>query len=230
MVARHIDLAALAGLISDLYPRGDGRKGWRSPYPTEIMVRFLVLKHLYELSNEQIETDCLIARAASVFACCKIRPMCPTATPSVNSSSASASMVPLPCPGAWPCYSTSMAIERALVGRAVDATLLPASRPHVSKEERESLSQGATPVEWGKAKRWRKDLDARRPHPIRCAGSGSMTIRTHRPGSSRASQCVACPSTGTCRTFQSRLRAPRPLISFACRVGRAPISAVAWSA
>lgn len=55
IIARHIDLAHLAGLIDGLFPRPDGSKGGRPPYPTEAMVRVLFLKRLYNLSDEQVE-------------------------------------------------------------------------------------------------------------------------------------------------------------------------------
>jgi hypothetical protein len=36
-------------LADDLMERSDGRKGRRPAYPTEVMVRILVLKRLYNL-------------------------------------------------------------------------------------------------------------------------------------------------------------------------------------
>lgn len=55
IIARHIDFAHLAGLIDALYPRPDAARGGRPPYPTEVMVRVLILKRLYNLSDEQVE-------------------------------------------------------------------------------------------------------------------------------------------------------------------------------
>lgn len=59
IIARHIDFAHLAGLLDQLYPRPSGAKGGRSPYPTEVMVRVLILKRLYNLSDEQVEYQLL---------------------------------------------------------------------------------------------------------------------------------------------------------------------------
>ncbi len=59
VIARHIDFGALAGLVDALIERGDGRKGGRPAYPTEVMVRILVLKRLYNLSDEQMEYQLL---------------------------------------------------------------------------------------------------------------------------------------------------------------------------
>lgn len=47
VIARHIDFAELARLVDALIERSDGRKGCRPAYPTEVMVRILVLKRLY---------------------------------------------------------------------------------------------------------------------------------------------------------------------------------------
>ncbi len=59
VIARHIDFGALAGLVDAFTERGDGRKGGRPAYPTEVMVRILVLKRLYNLSDEQMEYQLL---------------------------------------------------------------------------------------------------------------------------------------------------------------------------
>jgi hypothetical protein len=55
VIARHIDFAHLTQVIDGLLPRGDATKGGRPAYPTEVMVRILILKHLYNLSDEQME-------------------------------------------------------------------------------------------------------------------------------------------------------------------------------
>ncbi len=59
VIARHIDFAHLTQVIDELLPRGDAAKGGRPPYPTEVMVRILILKHLYNLSDEQMEYQLL---------------------------------------------------------------------------------------------------------------------------------------------------------------------------
>ena len=49
----------LATLVDTFIQRSDGRKGRRPAYPTEVMVRVLVLKRLYNLSDEQMEFQLL---------------------------------------------------------------------------------------------------------------------------------------------------------------------------
>jgi len=53
-IESHIDFAALAAEVDRVAPRPVSPKGGRPPYPTETMVRSLVLKRLYKLSDEQM--------------------------------------------------------------------------------------------------------------------------------------------------------------------------------
>ncbi|MDR0737131.1 MAG: transposase, partial [Zoogloeaceae bacterium] len=55
----HIDFAALAAEIDRIAPRLVNPQGGRPPYPTETMARILVLKRLYNLSDEQMEYQLL---------------------------------------------------------------------------------------------------------------------------------------------------------------------------
>lgn len=76
VVAEHIDFGGLAGLIDEMFPRGGGSKGGGPPYPSEVMVRVLILKRLYNLSDEQVEYQlldrmsfrrfCLLGRSAAI--------------------------------------------------------------------------------------------------------------------------------------------------------------------
>ena len=59
VIAKHIDFTALAHLVDAIIERSDGSKGGRPAYPTEVMVRVLVLKRLYNLSDEQMEYQLL---------------------------------------------------------------------------------------------------------------------------------------------------------------------------
>lgn len=51
----HIDFAALAAELDRVAPRPVSPQGGRPPFPTETMTRILVLKRLYNLSDEQME-------------------------------------------------------------------------------------------------------------------------------------------------------------------------------
>lgn len=54
-IAACIDFAALAAEVDRVAPRVESPRGGRPPFPTETMVRILVLKRLYNLSDEQME-------------------------------------------------------------------------------------------------------------------------------------------------------------------------------
>ena len=54
-----IDFAALAAEVEKVFPPKDQSKGGRPPYPIETMVRIVVLKRLYGLSDEQMEFQLL---------------------------------------------------------------------------------------------------------------------------------------------------------------------------
>ena len=58
-IESHIDFAALAAEVDEVAPRPVSAQGGRPPYPTETMVRILVLKRLYNLSDEQMEYQLL---------------------------------------------------------------------------------------------------------------------------------------------------------------------------
>ena len=49
-----IDFVALAAEVDRIAPRPVSSQGGRPPFPTETMVRILVLKRLYNLSDEQM--------------------------------------------------------------------------------------------------------------------------------------------------------------------------------
>ncbi len=53
-IESHIDFVALAVAADEVAPRPVSAQGVRLPYPTETMVRILVLKRLYNLSDEQM--------------------------------------------------------------------------------------------------------------------------------------------------------------------------------
>jgi len=55
----HIDFAALAAEVDEVAPRPVSAQGGCPPYPTETMVRILVLKRLYNMSDEEMEYQLL---------------------------------------------------------------------------------------------------------------------------------------------------------------------------
>jgi len=58
-IESYIDFAALAAEVDRIAPLSVSPQGGRPPYPTETMVRILVLKRLHNLSDEQMEYQLL---------------------------------------------------------------------------------------------------------------------------------------------------------------------------
>ena len=59
LMEQHVDFNALAAAIDRAAPRPDPGRGGRPPFPTELMVRVLVLQQRYSLSDEQMEYQLL---------------------------------------------------------------------------------------------------------------------------------------------------------------------------
>ncbi|MCW3479404.1 transposase [Neisseriaceae bacterium JH1-16] len=55
----HVDFAALAAEIDHVAPRPSHERGGRPPFPTELMVRVLLIQQLFNLSDEQMEFQLL---------------------------------------------------------------------------------------------------------------------------------------------------------------------------
>ena len=159
IIARHIDFAHLAGLIDALYPRPDAARGGRPPYPTEVMVRVLILKRLYNLSDEQVEYQLLDRMSFQRF--CGLSDS--ANIPDRNTVWQFAQRIGVD--GATAIFQgVDLQLQRhgyiARGGQAIDATLVLAPIQHLSKEDKAQLEQGQVPEDWSAAKRRQKDLDA----------------------------------------------------------------------
>ena len=88
VIARHIDFEHLTRVVDELLPTGDTTKGGRPAYPSAVMARILILKYLYNLSDEQMEYQLLDRMSYQRFACSPTAPTSLIATPSGITSSA----------------------------------------------------------------------------------------------------------------------------------------------
>ena len=59
VMERHVDFTALAGAVDQAAPRPGRERGGRPPFPTEVMVRILLIQQLFNLSDEQMEFQLL---------------------------------------------------------------------------------------------------------------------------------------------------------------------------
>ncbi len=157
---KHVNFAALAAEIDRVAPRPTGKQGGRPPYPTELMVRALVLQHLYKLSDEALEYQLLDRLSFQRF--CGLRHS--SSIPDANILWVFRERVRA-AGGADALFD---AVQRQLQqhgfiahgGQIIDATLVEAPRQHFRKAEEATLDQGETPVEWTDAQRRQKDTEA----------------------------------------------------------------------
>lgn len=155
----HIDFEALAARIDQIAPRPDSGLGGRPPYPTETMVRILVLKRLYNLSDEQMEFQLLDRLSYQKF--CGLREVSniPDRTTIWTFENRIGSA------GAQALFEgvTAQLLRQGFIargGQLIDATLVPAPKQHINKEDKKITDQQAMPTDWNAAKRRQKDIDA----------------------------------------------------------------------
>lgn len=157
---KHVNFAALAAEIDRVAPRPSGKQGGRPPYPTELMVRALVLQHLYNLSDEALEYQLLDRLSFQRF--CGLRHS--RSIPDANTLWVFRERIRA-AGGADALFN---AVQRQLQqhgflargGQIIDATLVEAPRQHFRKAEKETLAKGETPAEWTDAQRRQKDTQA----------------------------------------------------------------------
>lgn len=158
-IESHIDFAALAAEIDRVAPRPVSPQGGRPPYPTETMVRILVLKRLYNLSDEQMEYQLLDRMSYKRFCGLVNATNIPDRTTVWTFENRIGEA------GAKALFDgvTAQLLKKGFIargGQIIDATLVPAPKQHNRRSERELLDQGALPADWTPAKRRQKDIDA----------------------------------------------------------------------
>jgi IS5 family transposase len=158
-IGSYIDFVALASEVDRIAPRPDSPQGGRPPFPTETMVRILVLKRLYNLSDEQMEYQLLDRMSYKRFCGLALATNIPDRTTvwvfenRIGEAGAQAIFDGV----------TTQLLKKGFIargGQIIDATLVPAPRQHFTKEDKEQLKEDAMPADWMPAKRRQKDLDA----------------------------------------------------------------------
>jgi IS5 family transposase len=155
-----INFEVLANKIDELAPRPISSKGGRPPFPSDLMVRILVLQQLYNLSDEAMEYQLLDRYTFQNFC-------------GLNNSSSIPDEKTIwffkerisEVGGAEALFNqVKQQIEQqgylARGGQLLDASLIPAPIQHYKKEEKEILKKKAIPSKWTPAQRRQKDLDA----------------------------------------------------------------------
>ena len=158
-IESYIDFAALAVEVDRLATRPVSSQGGCPPYPTETMVRILVLKRLYNLSDEQMEYQlldrmsykrfCGLASAGNI-------PDRKTVWTFENRIGEAGTKVLLD-------GVTAQLLKHGFIARGdqiVDATLVPTPKQRNGHEENKLVKSGAMPAHRKPTKRRQKDTDA----------------------------------------------------------------------
>jgi IS5 family transposase len=154
-----IDFAALAAEVDHMAPRPVSPQAGRPPFPTETMVRILVLKRLYNLSAKPMEYPWL--HRMSDQRCCGLAP----ATNMPDRRTVWVFENRIGEAGAKDFFDgvTTPLLKKGFIargGQIIDATRVPAPRQRFTKGDKEQLKEDAMPADWKPAKRRQQGLDA----------------------------------------------------------------------
>ncbi|OXJ22498.1 IS5/IS1182 family transposase [Burkholderia sp. HI2714] len=160
-LGEHVDFAALAEGVDEAAPRPGRERGGRPPFPTELMVRVLVVQQLYNLSDEQMEFQLLDRLSFQRFVGLRQSSQAPDRTTiwtfkerliraGASERIFEAVNRQLDCHG----Y-----IARG--GQMIDASIVPVPKQTLTKDEKGMVQQDAMPAEWSPSKRRQKDVQAR---------------------------------------------------------------------
>lgn len=160
-LSEHVDFVALAAQIDEAAPRPGRERGGRPPFPTELMVRVLLVQQLYNLSDEQMEFQLLDRLSFQRFVGLRQSSQAPDRTTiwtfkeRLIKAGASEKIF----------EAVNRQLERhgylARGGQMIDASLVPVPRQTLNKDEKEVVGQDAMPAGWAPSKRRQKDVQAR---------------------------------------------------------------------
>ena len=161
VLERHVDFAALASAVDEAAPRPGRERGGRPPFPTEVMVRILLIQQLFNLSDEQMEFQLLDRLSFQRFAGLRDSSQIPDRTTIWTFKERLIK--------AGASESVFEAVNRQLArhgyiargGQMVDASIVQAPKQSLNKEEKAIVAENAMPADWPPAKRRQKDTDAR---------------------------------------------------------------------
>jgi IS5 family transposase len=156
-----VDFEAFRAELEAAVPRADRSRGGRPPHDAVLMFRVLVLQALYTLSDEQTEYQLRDRLSFMRFAGLELHDAVPDAKTiwlyreQLTRAGSLARLF---------ARFDAMLAERgflAMGGQIVDATVVEARRPRLTKDEKASLRDGGTPQSWSKARQRQIDRDGR---------------------------------------------------------------------
>jgi IS5 family transposase len=161
VMEQHVDFAALAAEVDHAAPRPGRERGGRPPFPTELMVRVLLIQQLFNLSDEQMEFQLLDRLSFQRFVGLRASSQIPDRTTIWTFKERLIQ--------AGASESIFEAVDKQLSkhgyiargGQMIDASIVQAPKQSLSKDEKELVGEGAMPITWTPAKCRQKDTDAR---------------------------------------------------------------------
>jgi IS5 family transposase len=161
VMEQHVDFVALAAEVDRAAPRPGRERGGRPPFPTELMVRVLLLQQLFNLSDEQMEFQLLDRLSFQRFVGLRASSQIPDRTTiwtfkeRLIQAGASESI--------FDAVNKQLSKHGYIArgGQMIDASIVQAPKQSLSKEEKGLVGEGAVPITWTPAKRRQKDVDAR---------------------------------------------------------------------
>jgi len=156
----HIDFTELACAVDKAAPRPSRTKGGRPPFPSELMVRVLVVQQMFNLSDEQMEYQLLDRLSFQRFVGLRQSSQIPDRTTiwtfkeRLIKAEASDSI--------FEAMNQQLAKQGYVArgGQMIDASIVPAPIQHISKDEKAQIREQAIPSAWPPEKRRQKDVDA----------------------------------------------------------------------
>jgi IS5 family transposase len=156
-----VDFEAFRAELEAALPRADRSRGGRPPWDAVLMFRILVLQALYTLSDDQTEYQLRDRLSFMRFVGLALQDAVPDAKTiwlyreQLTRAGALAELF---------TRFDAMLAERgflAMGGQIVDATIVEARHPRLTKEEKATLRDGGTPEGWSKARTRQIDRDGR---------------------------------------------------------------------
>lgn len=152
---------ALAAEVDAAAPRPSRERGGRPPFPTELVVRVLLIQQLFNLSDEQMEFQLLDRLSFQLFAGLRSSSQIPDRTTiwtfkeRLIQAGASESI--------FDAVNRQLAKHGYIArgGQMIDASFVQVPKQSTGKEEKALVKEEVMPADWSPAKRRQKDTDAR---------------------------------------------------------------------